>query len=159
MIQQTPPILIQPFVLAVENKQWTMFVALCLGGFVALSKQGWFSAWMAEKLNTPLKTQLYALGVGMAAAFSIDGVAGKNLVTCIEDAINIVIMAVFLHQFVIKGILKGQEPIPATKKVAETRVLDAQLHATLNSVPPPPPSTVPTIPVPKVGPVDIKDKS
>ena len=153
------PVLVQPFVIAVEKRQWTMVTALALGAVVALSKQGWVSAWVAEKLNTPLKTQLYALGLAMAASFSVNGIAGKDLKTCLEDTANIVILAVFTHQFVIKGLFKGNELVPPTKTVAEKRAVDAQLRATLASIPPGPPPSVNDIAVKDVTITEKKDKT
>jgi len=105
---------ITPFIQAFQSHQWVLLGALVTGALVALSKQGWVSAWLASKI-TPAITPYYALLVSILTVGSNDIASGKSWQQAVQDAISAVMVAIVGHELVIEGLRKGKEIIPEKK--------------------------------------------
>jgi hypothetical protein len=115
------------FIAAFKLHEWPLFAALIVGGLVALSKQGWFSTWLAAKL-TPQSMQWYALLVSCLTVGSGDIVAGKSLGQAALDVVTAVGLAIVGHQVVIENFRKGVEWVPKTAKWAAKKAQDYALR-------------------------------
>jgi len=100
-----------PFLKAFQAHQWVLLAALIVGGLVALSKQGWFSTWLAKKLP-PQYVPLYALGVSVLTIGSGDIIAGKTPVQVVMDVCSTVMVAIVGHQVIIESFRRGKEIVP-----------------------------------------------
>lgn len=117
------------FVTAIEAHQWMLVTGLTVGALVALSKQGWLSDWLANKLPSAV-VPYYTLLLSVASVGSADLVAGKTWQQALSDAVGAAFTAIAAHQIVIESARKGREIVPPTKATAARR-----------SLPPPAPPT------------------
>ena len=127
---------IAPFIAAYRAHQYVLLGALVVGLLVALSKQGWFSTWIASKL-TPAVIPYYALGVAVLGVVTADLKTGKTWQQAVLDAFMAGFAAIGGHQLLIESGRKGKELVPATDAVYKLRTTAASaLRATEATVAP-----------------------
>jgi hypothetical protein len=102
---------LQPFIKAYQAHQYMLLGALLVGGLVAFSKQGWFSAWLDKKL-TPRLIPYYALLVSLLTVGSTDIVSGKSWQQAAQDVLGALVLAIAGHQLVIESLFSGREIVP-----------------------------------------------
>jgi hypothetical protein len=123
---------LQPFVEAWQDKHWVLFGALLVGAVIALTKQGWLSTWLAEKIPSRFQP-LLAMGLGVATLLVADIQAGKTWQEAVIDGLSAAFTAIVGHETLIEGLRGGREIVPETiglKKVKADRT----------TAPPPPPA-------------------
>jgi hypothetical protein len=92
-------------------------LALAVGGLVALTKQGWFSAWVAKLLPARFLPALAFVFAG-GAVWSTEVTQGANWRTALLHAFMVTGAAVLGHQGVVEGALKGNEIVPVAPYAA-----------------------------------------
>ena len=99
---------------ALRGGQWVFAGALFVGGFVALSKQGWLGSYIAKKLP-PSALPYFSVTLGVVGLSATEIVSGKPLWPAIVDGIQAGILAVFGHETVVEGMRGGKELVPEKK--------------------------------------------
>jgi hypothetical protein len=109
-----------PFINAIKAHQWVLFGALIIFFLVGLTKQGWFSAWLAVRLPSRF-LPYYALVISCLTLGSSEVIAGKGWQTALSDCFMAVVAAIVTHQITIEGWRGGKEIVPATKRMMLVR--------------------------------------
>ncbi len=101
---------------ALAGHKWVLAVALVVGGFVALAKQGWLSAWLQAHLPKAALPYLAPV-LGVLGVVSAELVAGKPWAQALTDGLSTGLSggigAVFLHEAIVEGARGGKELVGA----------------------------------------------
>lgn len=100
-----------PFIAAWQAHNWVLFAALTIGAFIALSKQGWFGAYV--QAHMPARAlPYYAVALSVIGAATTEIVAGVPLNTALAHAAAAALLAIVGHNVVIEGLRSGKEIVP-----------------------------------------------
>ena len=122
-----------------QAHEYVLAVALGINLLIAFSKSGFLGTYLANGLP-PAARPIVAAVLGVLATVGIDLQQGMPWQQAVLYGLYAAGLAVFGHQVVVEGALKGVEWMPATKAVRAARA----------TIPPPPAS--PSKPPPPVAP-------
>lgn len=125
------PVPIDSFVAALRSHAYALAAAIGIGFVVSLTKTGWLSTWLAERI--PATARPWVAVVLGAVSFTCGAIiAGTDWRTAVMQGIEAGVLAVFGHQVVVQGLRKGAELLPQTAKLTAA-------HGPPVTVEPPPP--------------------
>lgn len=133
---QTPTVPLDPVIQALTGHAYAVAAALVVGWVVSLTKTGWLSTWLAQKLPSRF-LPLWAFGIGELGTVTASVIAGTDWKVALLQGLESSAIAVFTHQVVIEGFRKGAEVSKPTPKLVATRI------AAKLVIPPPAPPSVP----------------
>jgi hypothetical protein len=111
-----PPLPLDPFIEALKSHSWPLVAAIPIAFLISLSKTGWMSVWLAERI--PAWARPWLAPVIGAASFSATAIiAGTDWRIAILQGVEAGWGAVFAHAVIVQGARKGAEVIPQTAKL------------------------------------------
>jgi hypothetical protein len=117
LLQVSPPTpvidssFIDQLIAAYNGKAYILLVALVAGALVAMTKGGWFTSWVANKIPPATRPWL-ALAISEVAMFATETQAGKAWQQVLMDGLMAAAVAVLGHQMGIEGLRGGKEIVP-----------------------------------------------
>jgi hypothetical protein len=137
-----PPVPLDPFVEALKAHAWPLAAAIVISFLITLTKTGWLSTWLAERIPAWFRPWL-AILLGAASLSTAAIIAGTDWRTALLQGIEAGVLAVFGHQVIVANPRDGKELVPQTAKLTA-------MHGPPMTVSPPPPISIrpPTAPPP-----------
>jgi hypothetical protein len=93
---------------ALATHQYVAVAAVLIGMLVSLAKQGWLSAWVAEKVPAAARPVLAAV-IGVVGSVALAVASGQDWHPALFQGLAAAMTAVFGHQMLVEGMLGGHE--------------------------------------------------
>jgi hypothetical protein len=129
-----PPVPLDPFVEALKSHSWPLAAAIPIAFLISLTKTGWLSVWLAERIP-PWARPWLAVVLGAGALSTAAIIAGTDWRVALVQGVEAGFAAVFAHQVVVANPRAGKELVPQTAKMTAA-------HGPALTVPPPPPISI-----------------
>lgn len=103
-----------------SGHQWAPAVGVAIFLVIGLTKQGWFSTWVATKIPSAAQPWV-ALILGAIAAGAYQLSTGVTWTKALLMALEAAATAVFAHQAIVEGLFKGNEIVPMSRSLRATK--------------------------------------